>query len=118
MVYAVFYINISDFFFSSLAPLTIIIIPVTIPVVSTMIPTARLHAPVEDMVLYIFSFIVILTFMSGLCIADQSTFIHLFCTVLLIICINRSFKSIVNDYFSFVLFVVKMFNYFLHDGFS
>ena len=58
-----FYINISDFFFSSLAPLTIIITPVTIPVVSTMIPTARLHAPVEDMVLYIFSFIVILTFM-------------------------------------------------------
>ena len=46
-----FYINISDFFFSSLAPFTIIMIPVTIPVASTMIPTVRLQAPVEDMVL-------------------------------------------------------------------
>ena len=45
------YINISDFFFSSLAPFTIIMIPVTIPVASTMIPTVRLQAPVEDMVL-------------------------------------------------------------------
>ena len=34
-----------------LAPFMIIIIPAVIPVASMIIPTARLHAPVEDMVL-------------------------------------------------------------------